>query len=150
MYYHYTNVDALFNIVRSGNIWFSSLAFMNDEMEGYDLHSVLSDVLQMKYGSDECKSKLALVDKTIETHLRFQFSFRASTLKDDISQWRAYTELGKGACVAFEDGFIYNSKVDKVGCLYSKEDKRRRLSTVSGTSSPGRASRSSITQSGVW
>ena len=127
MYSHYTNIDSVFNMLQSEKVWFNSLAFMNDEMEGYDLHSVLSDVLQIKYGSDECKSKLALVDTTIGTHLRFQFSFSASTLSDDISQWRAYTKLGQGICVEFEEGFIEGENINKVECLYSKEDKRKSI-----------------------
>jgi len=127
MYYHYTSIEAFYNIVRSGNVWFCSLAFMNDEMEGFDLHEVLTEVLDLKYGSDECQQALKLVDTTINTYLRFQMSFSASTLKDDISQWRAYTELGQGVCIEFSERFISNNEINKVNCLYDYSSKKQAI-----------------------
>lgn len=127
MYYHYTNIKALYNIILNQKVWFSSLAFMNDETEGFDLHTVLTEVLQLKYGSDKCKNTLELIDSTIETHLRFQMLFSATTLKDDISQWRAYTQLGQGVCIEFENGFIKDRKAKKVKCLYSFNHKKQAI-----------------------
>ena len=127
MYYHYTNIDALFNIVQKRKVWFSSLAFMNDETEGFDLHSVLTEILHLKYGSDECKGTLDLIDTLIDTNLRFQMLFSATTLKDDISQWRAYTQLGQGVCLEFENGFIPLSVAKKVKCLYSFKQKKKAI-----------------------
>ncbi len=124
MYFHYTNVDSLFNIIRTRKIWFSSLAFMNDYMEGFHLHEVLAEVLELKYGSEKCKKTLELIDTTTDAHLRFQMSLCASTLKDDISQWRAYTKLGQGVCIEFEDGFINHPDAKKVECLYDFDSKR--------------------------
>jgi hypothetical protein len=122
---------------------------MNDEMEGFDLHKVLAEVLGLKYGEDSCINTLKLIDTTIETHLRFQMSFSATVLKDDISQWRAYTGLGSGLCIEFTDGFI-DSRARQIDCIYDFESKKRsiiqnrdlkvnditienRLSTPSGT-----------------
>ncbi|CAB1055355.1 hypothetical protein D1BOALGB6SA_88 [Olavius sp. associated proteobacterium Delta 1] len=124
MYFHYTNIPAVYNIVKTGKVWFSSLAFMNDEMEGMDLHQVLAEVLELKYGSEKCKKTLELIETTIETYLRFQMSFSASTLKDDISQWRAYTHLGQGVCVEFGEGFIQDEGITKVECLYDISAKK--------------------------
>lgn len=127
MYYHYTNIEALYNIIRSGIVWFTSLAFMNDEMEGLDLHQVLTDVLPLKYGSEKCEKTLELIDTTIQTYLRFQMSFSASTLKDDISQWRAYTTLAQGICIEFEDGFISEGEAKKVKCIYDSNSKKQAI-----------------------
>lgn len=127
MYFHYTNINALYNIVRSKKVWFSSLAFMNDEMEGFDLHAVLAEVLKLKYGSEKCKSTLELIDTTIDTHLRFQMLFSATTLKDDISQWRAYTHLGQGVCIEFEDGFTNDNKAKKIECFYDFASKKQAI-----------------------
>lgn len=125
-FFHYTNVDSLFHIVSSKKAWFSSLAFMNDEMEGFDLHQVLAEVLGFKYGEDRCKSTLELIDTTINTFLRFQMSFSASTLKDDISQWRAYTNLGQGVCIEFDDKF-FGPKAKKIECLYDFDSKKNAI-----------------------
>ncbi len=124
MYFHYTNIPAVYNIINTGKVWFSSLAFMNDEMEGMDLHQVLVEVLELKYGSEECKKALELIETTIETYLRFQMSFSASTLKDDISQWRAYTQLGQGVCLEFDEEFIQDDEIVKVECLYDFTSKK--------------------------
>lgn len=127
MFYHYTNIDSLFNIILNRKIWFSSLAFMNDEMEGFDLHGVLTEILHLKYGSEECKSTLELIDTLIDTHLRFQMLFSATTLEDDISQWRAYTKLGQGVCLEFENGFIPINKAKKIKCLYTFNQKKKAI-----------------------
>ncbi|MCU7943066.1 MAG: DUF2971 domain-containing protein [Candidatus Thiodiazotropha sp. (ex Cardiolucina cf. quadrata)] len=100
---------------------------MNDEKEGFDLHSVLTEVLPLKYGTDRCQNTLNLIDQSIATHIRLQLAFSASTLKDDISQWRAYTQLGQGVCIEFEDGFIANRSAKKAECLYDFEEKRRAI-----------------------
>lgn len=125
-YYHYTNIESLFHIVKSKKVWFSSLAFMNDEMEGFDLHQVLAEVLGLKFGEESCKKTLELIDTTIDTFLRFQMSFSASTLKDDISQWRAYTQLGSGVCIEFEDGFI-DSNAKIIECIYDFQRKKEAI-----------------------
>ncbi|MBC7001729.1 DUF2971 domain-containing protein [Photobacterium sp. BZF1] len=99
---------------------------MNDEMEGFELHQVLAEVLGLKYAEEQCKSALKLIDSTIDTYLRYQMSFSASTLKDDISQWRAYTTLGLGVCIEFEDGFI-DANARKINCVYDFDSKRRAI-----------------------
>ena len=97
---------------------------MNDETEGLDLHAVLTEVLALKHGSKQCTKTLDLIDTTIETHLRLQLLFSATTLEDNISQWRAYTKLGQGVCIEFEDGFIRGNKAKKVDCLYDFDEKK--------------------------
>lgn len=126
-YYHYTNFESFFHMVTTKKAWFSSLAFMNDEMEGFDLKQVLEEVLHLKHGEDNCRRTLNLIEETINTYLRKQMSFSASTLADDISQWRAYTQLGLGICIEFEDGFIRDTDARKITCIYDKEEKRQAI-----------------------
>jgi len=126
-YFHYTSIESFFYIFSSSNVHFNSLALMNDELEGHDLHRVLSDILKEKYTPDECRSHLELVDTMIQTYLRKQMSFSACTLEDDISQWRAYSPLGLGLCIEFDDGFITGSDVKKIHCIYDYEDKKEKV-----------------------
>jgi len=127
MYRHYTNLDSLFHIVSSGKVWFSSLAFMNDELEGKELHKILSSVLQTKYDEQDYQNKLSLIETTIDTHLRFQLSFSSTVLDDDISQWRAYTKIGQGVAIEFDEDFITDSRAKKIDCLYDYESKREAI-----------------------
>ncbi len=125
MYFHYTSIEALVGIVTGRSVWLSSLAFMNDEMEGFDLYEVLTEYV----GSDvpSQKTQLDLLRTTVETFLRWQLCFSASTLRDDISQWRAYTTIGAGACLEFEDGFLPEHDLKRLECIYRIEEKQERL-----------------------
>lgn len=100
---------------------------MNDEMEGIELHKILSSVLHTKYEEKDYKKKLQLIETTINTHLRYQLSFSATLLRDDISQWRAYTGIGRGVAIEFEDGFITDPRAKKLSCLYDEDEKRREI-----------------------
>lgn len=126
MYYHYTNIESFFHIIQNKKVWFSSLAFMNDDLEGFELHQVMAEVMHLKYGEDECTKKLQIIDSIIRDSLRLQLSFSATNLRDDISQWRAYTELGKGVSIGFEDGaFVEIAR--KLKCIYDFQEKRKSI-----------------------
>ncbi|MCO6414106.1 MAG: DUF2971 domain-containing protein [Thiogranum sp.] len=127
MYYHYTSIGSLYEIVKTRKVWFGSLAFMNDKREGFELHSILSRSEEGRKCSADEQAVLDLVDTTIDTFLRFQMAFCATSLKDDISQWRAYTPLGQGVCIEFDDNFIADPDVQKVDCIYELGEKRELL-----------------------
>jgi len=122
-YFHYTNVEGLYGIVSSGTAWVGSLAFMNDDREGYELHEVLERFLTDRHGENGAAKVLALVEETVTVFLRHQFVFCASTLQDDLSQWRAYSRLGHGICIEFNDGFIHGDGVSSFPCLYDFDAK---------------------------
>lgn len=126
MYYHYTNIEALFHIIQNKKVWFSSLAFMNDDLEGFDLHRVMAEVMDMKYGDERCRKKMKMIDDIIKEYLRLQLSFSATRLRDDISQWRAYTELGLGVSIGFEDGFFPDT-ARKLDCVYDFTEKKQAI-----------------------
>lgn len=100
---------------------------MNDEKEGFDLHEVLTEVLELKHGTDHCTQAFDLIDQSIDVYLRHQLSFSASILKDDISQWRAYTNLGQGICIQFDDDFISDPTIKKIECLYDFNEKKQAI-----------------------
>ena len=126
MYYHYTNIEALFHIIQNRKAWFSSLAFMNDDLEGFDLHRVMAEVMNMKYGDERCQKKMKMIDDIIKENLRLQLSFSATKLRDDISQWRAYTDIGLGVSIAFEDGF-FPGTARKLDCVYDFAEKKQAI-----------------------
>lgn len=133
-YFHYSNIDGLYGIVSGGKAWFGSLAFMNDDREGYELHEVLKRFLTDRHGETGAAKVLALVEEAVTVLLRHQFVFCASTLQDDLSQWRAYSRLGHGICIEFEDGFIPGDAVSSFPCLYDFEDKVRVVQSSIGLS----------------
>lgn len=122
MYFHYTSIDALVNIIKSRSVWFSSLAFMNDEMEGFDTGEVMNLAASYLSGFEK-ETYFGLVSTTVETFVRWQFCFSATTLKDDLSQWRGYTPLGHGVSLEFDDSLFPNAAIRKVTCVYPDEEK---------------------------
>ncbi|MGR6860792.1 DUF2971 domain-containing protein [Aliivibrio salmonicida] len=117
LFYHYTNINSFFHIVMNKNIWFSSLAFMNDTNEGIN---VIDSIRCSKENKDKLKS---IYTPSISDALHRYFSFSATSLEDDISQWRAYTPLGQGICFGFENGFIKNKDANYIKCIYEEEEK---------------------------
>lgn len=132
MYYHYTDITALVGMITTKKVWFSSLDFMNDAMEGLDLSKVLMSLLSNEKDTTNYE---ALIDLAIGSFLRFQYCFSATSLNDDLSQWRAYTNLGHGVCIDFSDGF-FPEYLQPINCVYDDDEKReivRSLSHLSKT-----------------
>ena len=123
IYYHYTSIESFRAIVNSGKIWFGSLAFMNDRREGYAVRQFLENALGEIDSSEEMKAYKELMEEAAKIYQRYQYAFCASTLEDDLSQWRAYTELGHGLCIGFQAPFIGSEDVDSFSCIYSNEEK---------------------------
>ena len=99
---------------------------MNDEMEGFDTGKVLS-VVAADLTDSEKESYIGLVSTTVETFVRWQFCFSATTLKDDLSQWRGYSPLSQGACLEFDDTLFPEKLIRKVTCVYIDEEKLKVL-----------------------
>ena len=130
MFYHYTSIEALYGIVSTRTIRFSSLAFMNDELEGYELGRVLS-VVAKNLGDDDRQYYLRFVEATLDVFIRWQFCFCASRLRDDISQWRGYTTLGSGVCLEFSDDLIRQQGVERFDCIYNDSAKQEAIAQSS-------------------
>lgn len=137
MYFHYTSIEAILGIVTSQSVWMSSLAFMNDEMEGFELYDVLREYLGLQENTHTNNSQLDLVKTSVEAILRWQLCFSASTLKDDISQWRGYTPIGLGACIEFNDGFLPTENLKQISCIYDRDEKKNHLKNYATLSKSG-------------
>lgn len=123
-YYHYTDISALFNIFKHKTIWFSCLNYMNDQMEGLELHRVLTDILKETHSAKNCNQVIMTVKAMSDVFISNKYLFCATELNDHISQWRAYTSIGTGICIGFEDGFITDSTILKRKCLYDLLEKK--------------------------
>jgi hypothetical protein len=67
MYFHYTSIEAILGIVTSQSVWMSSLAFMNDEMEDFELYDVLREYLGLQANTPTNNSQLDLIKTSVET-----------------------------------------------------------------------------------
>jgi hypothetical protein len=105
--YHYTNDVGLRGILETGQLWFSDIFNLNDPSElGHGLSFALN-ILNDKAASGPPESKLfaknlsSFVQQggTQKSGHYFMCSF--SSYGDDLGQWRAYADNGRGYALGF-------------------------------------------------
>jgi hypothetical protein len=108
MLYHYTNAGGLRGILESGVLWVSDLFSMNDPSElRHGLVPAISILKQRAAGGLPETSTFASVferfdiDAGIEAAAHF-FALSFSGERDDLSQWRAYGDDGRGFVLGFD------------------------------------------------
>ena len=110
--YHYTSVQALFEIVRSRRFRLSNVLFMNDYMEVEWLWQIVREEMKRreeavglkKPDSDYLSHLRGQVNRVVRAHvadtgLEFIFCGCFSRLDDDLSQWRGYADDGRGVAI---------------------------------------------------
>jgi hypothetical protein len=106
--YHYTNDVGLRGILETGQIWLSDIFELNDPSELKHGLSLALDVLEAKAGSGPPESKVFARDLTSfvqqvgiqKSGHYFMCSF--SSCGDDLGQWRAYADNGRGYALGFD------------------------------------------------
>lgn len=88
--HHYTNIDALEQIIRGHSLKLGQITKMNDHDEAMAL--IKSNMSQLyKYVSEHnCISKLGKLIYSIETYASELYSFSFSTRGNDVAQWERY------------------------------------------------------------
>ena len=107
--FHYTTKDSAEKILKSGEIFFGPLAWMNDELEivyGIDFLLSLIDEIHEPYnatGSSEETFILYLRDAIDQMRYGFNgiFVLSLTEMDDRLSQWRAYGDDGHGVALGF-------------------------------------------------
>lgn len=105
--YHYTNDKGLIGILKSGKFWLTDIFSLNDPSElrhGISLATKTFDIKAKKI-SRKCtiiskKFKDALDDRIQKIAHFFVCSF--SRCGDDLGQWRAYADNGRGFALCFD------------------------------------------------
>lgn len=119
--YHYTSMEGLLGIVRSGNVWASDSRYLNDTTDSTYLISVLKNHVAKRItaasGSDKkaYEELLSELEKPNEFDV-FVASFSANG--DLLSQWRAYCPGGIGFSIGFDSnalrtGYVSDLSADK-------------------------------------
>jgi hypothetical protein len=100
--YHYTNADGLLSMFRSGHLWATDVAYMNDPKElryGFDLLAeVVASERRLRRVYDRV---MRLITVAIEDKLTNGRVYVASFCRhpDLLSQWRAYGANGGGFAI---------------------------------------------------
>ena len=110
--YHYTGIEKLKSIVESRQLWFSSLADVNDSAEIADGVAVFTDFIRKRTRRDDWKSDLweNLRKETIEGSLATHFVFCLTLDEDSLPMWSLYAGNTDGCCI----GFNYSNLIDSL------------------------------------
>lgn len=102
--YHYTNMDGLLGIVRTGKLWLTHIRYLNDSLEYEFLWQLLQKQVKARLASSELaedqRTRLAALMQyraDVETYVT-SFSDDGG---DRLSKWRGYCPTGIGFSIAF-------------------------------------------------
>ena len=114
--YHYTNDVGLKGILETGQLWLTDIFSLNDPSELTHGFSVAINALTSKLASDSAvgqifaKNFAAFAQQGAIPKVAHFFMCSFSSTGDDLGQWRAYADNGRGYAVGFdakalEDGY---------------------------------------------
>jgi hypothetical protein len=106
--HHYTNVKGALGILESGGIWFTERAHLNDPSEVSHGITIAAAILRARDRKDDA-SLLEGAAQSVFRNFRF-FSASFSFEDDDLSQWRAYADDGRGVALSFKASAFNNPK----------------------------------------
>jgi hypothetical protein len=108
--YHYTSLEVLMKIVKTGEMWATDAAYMNDTSElvyGQQIIQSAIDARQRQHqaGAQTSNTRLerwreAIAEEKFQDLHVHAVCFCAT--RDSVSQWRAYGDRGGGAALVFD------------------------------------------------
>ncbi len=105
--YHYTNGLGLKGILESGQIWFTDYRHLNDPSELVHGMEMAQDVARLlATGADGLARTFLELFRDMFRHENFEstldfFIASFSRARDDLDQWRAYADNGRGFAIGF-------------------------------------------------
>jgi hypothetical protein len=104
--FHYTDIQGALGILETGTLWFTERAHLNDPIE-------IQHGLRIGHGLFEHAASLrsAGIPREAASHLKSEHDFGLATYGfwifslsfdgNDLAQWRAYADDGRGVCLGF-------------------------------------------------
>jgi hypothetical protein len=106
--YHYTNDLGLRGIIETGNLWFSDIFNQNDPSElrhgllpAIEIMRIEADRVAVPEAKTFSKNLSGMLRGGIEKTAHY-FVCCFSTAEDDLGQWRAYADNGRGYALGFD------------------------------------------------
>jgi Protein of unknown function (DUF2971) len=124
--YHYTNDVGLRGILESGKLWLTDILSLNDPSELSHGLSHAVTILSGKAGNGPPESKLFAAD--FEEMIRLgkvqrsgdYFICSFSSAGDDLGQWRAYADNGRGYVLGFDASALEDAFIRQAGAPIQK------------------------------
>lgn len=119
--YHYTNDVGLKGILETGQLWLTDIFSLNDPSELTHGFSVAIDALTRKVAGDSvvaqkfAKNFAVFKEQGAIPKVAHFFMCSFSSCGDDLGQWRAYADNGRGYAVGFDGKALENGFTKKDG-----------------------------------
>jgi hypothetical protein len=125
--YHYTDANALINILRNRTLWATHILHLNDPNE-YTKPRETADRIAREIG----------LQMQAASHRGLSYVVCFSRKEDDLNQFRSYADDGKGYCICFEDEVkevlnlneFMHSRMELKEIIYGEENYDRYLRDV--------------------
>jgi hypothetical protein len=106
--HHYTSMDAAFGILKSGRMWLTERAHLNERSQVWFGLKIAVNIL---YQRNMASAAAQLVANALNVFGEFRlFSACFSFNSDDISHWRQHADEGKGVMLSFKAQALSNSQ----------------------------------------
>ncbi|MDO6688086.1 MULTISPECIES: DUF2971 domain-containing protein [unclassified Agarivorans] len=130
--YHYTSIEALYNIVTNKSLHFGSFGMMNDPLETKVDDELLREAYANEFSEAELPPEFYFKRSNTDEFQYVSFGFSTSKIEDDLTQWRSYTQKGLGVCIEFDQDelekqvfkLLRDDKAVSHECVYREEEKR--------------------------
>lgn len=121
--YHYTTIGSLYNIIKSGEFWISSIQEMNDPLELKFGKQIIKDKILKDIPNKEklieLIDKLEFAGREMERNI---YVFSTSKNNDSYQQWINYSDKGSGISLGLDRSEIFNffnSNLDEEEFIYA-------------------------------
>ncbi|MCG6146605.1 DUF2971 domain-containing protein [Leptospira bandrabouensis] len=137
--YHYTDIQALQGIVTSGELWATHASFLNDSQEIIHALNLINTIFRKLISENNNDNILKSFIENLKNyyshhHHRDLFLISFSEKKDDLNQWRSYSNNGKGVCLVFDSEEFteikaYNS-IQFAKIIYNEDDQQKCIEQI--------------------
>ena len=110
--YQYTNAEGLLSMLRTGHLWATDAAYLNDPNElryGFDLMSKVASDQRRLQGTRVLKDVLLMIEDNLldKTENARVYVASFSRNRDLLSQWRGYASFGGGYAVGLRTANLF-------------------------------------------
>jgi len=127
--YHYTDDNGLEGIIKTGKLWLTDIFKLNDPSElKHGLSQAVMIFKKMDQIPDKIKTDVEGFLNNIEAHIDPPSICCFSSKKNDLGQWRAYADNGRGYAIGFNYNdikriFSESIKMNLTTCIIYDDDK---------------------------
>lgn len=119
--YHYCSVETFLEIIKNKSFRFSNTFYMNDQTDFNWFKHLLDDKIK------EAEAKGDFIEEMFKKmSIQYAYACCFSKKGDDLSQWRAYSDDGRGVSIGILKNTrkLYNKNIELIELIYEREKQK--------------------------